>query len=144
MYPLVGFGYFYAGFTGLAIFLIIARLLNGLGYAFDSVGRSTYFRRHSPQEIIGTVFGYFDSITSLFWVLCVLASIILAINVLFLAIVPTTIITLLMFLGLKKDENTESTEDGFHDIFKEKIAAHQYVGVVIAVVASFAMGLFIH
>ena len=66
LYVFVGTGYLLAGITGLVIFIVIARFFNGIGYAFDSVGRETYFRRHTPKEKLATVFGYFDSFAS-FW-----------------------------------------------------------------------------
>lgn len=107
LYPFVGFSYFWAGVTGSALFIVIGRFLNGAGYALDSIGRSTYFRKHSPTSNIATAFGYFDTITTFFWVVCVFVSIILIrhfeIHQLFLVIIPTSLIALYMIFRLKRD-----------------------------------------
>ncbi len=124
-YPFIGFAYFWAGATGAVIFVVIARLLNGVGYAFDSVGRSTYIRRHSASESIGRIFGYFDAVTSIFWIVCVVASIFLvnyfAIHSLFLVILPTSIICLFMFLTLNRDPGYVGAKAGIKNVFNDGV-----------------------
>src|ERR1700723_548483 len=46
IYPLVGLAYLMAGVFGLVAFVVIARIVNGVTYALDCVGRETYIRRH--------------------------------------------------------------------------------------------------
>ncbi|MBI4993989.1 MFS transporter [Candidatus Wolfebacteria bacterium] len=123
-YPFVGFFYFWAGVTGVALFIVAARFFNGIGFAFDSIGRSTYFRKHVNKPVISTAFGYFDSVTNFFWVLGVLFSLILIkifpVHALFLAIIPTSLIALVMFFYLKKDGG-KNIKDGVAGIFKDGI-----------------------
>ncbi len=125
IYPFIGFSYFWAGFTGMALFVVIGRFLNGIGYAFDSVGRSTYFRRHADGAIMGKVFGYFDSVTTFFWVLAVLSSLILIksfpLHQLFLAIIPTSFIALGMLFYLKKDYRAEHLTQNIRAVFSDGI-----------------------
>lgn len=125
IYPFIGFSYFWAGVTGMSLFIVIARLLNGIGYAMDSVGRSTYFRRHAPTKIISTVFGYLDTVTTFFWILCVLSSVFLVkffhINQLFLMIIPTSIIGVIMVLYLKKENISNNLKGGVKDVLKEGV-----------------------
>ena len=61
MYPFIGIGYFLAGATGIAAFIVLTKALNGTAYALDSVGRSAYFMRHVPKDKIATPFWYFSS-----------------------------------------------------------------------------------
>ncbi len=133
MYPFIGFSYFWAGVTGMSLFIVIGRLLNGIGYAFDNVGRSTYFRRHAPSKIISTVFGYFDTVTTFFWVVCVVSSVVLIqyfqINQLFLAIVPTSIIAIVMVLYLKKENKSEDFKDGVKDVLKEGVFSSLWIEI---------------
>jgi MFS family permease len=74
IYPLVGLSYFLGGATGLVFFVVLARFLNGSAYAFDVVGRDTYFRRHTLKSKISSVFGYFSSLGNFWWVVAVLSS----------------------------------------------------------------------
>lgn len=123
-YPLIGLSYFLAGFMGLAIFIVLARALNGAAYAFDAIGRHTYFRRHVPASRISSAFGYFDVISSGLWIIAAGLSIFLvrsfAIHELALAIIPTTFITILM-ISLVPEKKRESTERAVRDIWEEGI-----------------------
>ena len=108
IYPFIGLSYFFAGALGMILFIIIARVLNGVSLALDSVGRITYIRKHTPREHIATAFGYFETLTGFWWILAVFASLILirffAIHELFLAIIPTTLIAFLIILKIPKDK----------------------------------------
>lgn len=116
VYPLISLSYFFAGVSGMALFIVIARALNGFGYAFDAVGRTTYFRRHESSDKIATTFGYFDVITTLFWILAVLSSLYLIklfeVHELALAILPTALLAILIVLFVK---------DGGHENLREGI-----------------------
>ncbi len=110
LYPLVGISYFFAGITGVALFIVFARGLNGLTYAFDAVGRETYFRRHDSPKTLATIFGYFDSISNFWWVAAALAGMILikyfSIPVLLLMIAPTSVIAFLLVWSFRKNEES--------------------------------------
>ena len=124
IYPFVGLTYYLAGAFSLVSFLIIARVLNGVGYAMDSVGREVYMRRHVEKDKISTAFGYFDSITTFWWIISVLISIVLVkyfkIHVIFLAIIPTTLYAIYLISKLNH-HNPTVFKDGFKNILKENI-----------------------
>ncbi|NTU66864.1 MAG: MFS transporter [Candidatus Moranbacteria bacterium] len=42
IYIFIGLGYWMAGVTGLVVFILFARIMNGISYALDSVGREAY------------------------------------------------------------------------------------------------------
>ncbi len=92
LYPLIGIGYFLAGVTGFALFIVATRLLNGAVWAVESVGVDTYYRRMTPANEIGSAFGYIDMLANLGWMLAALASIWLSVFIpihwLLLAITP--------------------------------------------------------
>lgn len=121
-YPFISMSYFFAGITGLALLVVIAKGLNGIGYAFDGVGRNTYIRRHSPPSKVSSAFGYTNMVTHLGWLLAVFASLFIVkfvkINWLFLAIIPTVLITLFMVRKLEIDKK-ENLKDGFRKSFKK-------------------------
>ena len=128
LYVFVGTGYLLAGITGLVIFIVIARFFNGIGYAFDSVGRETYFRRHTPKEKLATVFGYFDSVADFWWIAAALFGIILVkffpIHWLLFLITPTVLIAMAIvwrFRSKEKDAIISKTGDAvrFRDIPRE-------------------------
>jgi MFS family permease len=108
IYFFIGASYFLAGTTGLVIFIIFARFANGVGYALDSVGRATYFRRHSPPEKMATVFGYFDTIADFWWIVAALLGIVLikyfSIGTLLFLITPTSVISFLIIWKFRKNE----------------------------------------
>ncbi len=122
IYPFIGLSYFIAGVTGIALFIILARIMNGASYALDSVGRQTYFRRTSPEGKAASTFGYFDTIVNCWWILAVLLSMYLVtifkLHWLFLALIPTHIIAFAMVTRLKPD-SVEKFKDGFGRAFKE-------------------------
>lgn len=110
LYVIVGTSYLFAGLTGLVIFIVIARLFNGFGYALDSVGRETYFRRNNPSSKLATVFGYFDTVANFWWIAAALFGIILVkfipLHWLLFLITPTVIIA--FFIVLKWARKTDS------------------------------------
>ena len=124
MYPFIGLSYYLAGVFGMIGFVILARILNGIGYAFDSIGRATYIRRHVPQEKTSTIFGYFDAVTTFWWILAVLSSLFLikyfSIYQIFLAIIPTTFLAIFMMRKIHH-HNPTRLKDGFKNLLKENI-----------------------
>ena len=124
IYPFIGLSYTLAGLTGFVSLIVIARALNGLAYAFDSVGRGAYFRNHSNNKIISMVFGYFGTLTNLWWMMGLALALFLVSFVpmtwLFMAIIPTSVISLVMFLHLDND-GREKLGDGFRNILSKGI-----------------------
>ncbi len=97
IYIITGFSYLFAGITGLALFIILARVSNAFGYGLDGVGRDAYYRRSNPPSKLATVFGYFDSISNFWWIAASLVGIFLlkyfSIPWLLFMIVPTVMIS---------------------------------------------------
>lgn len=113
LYPFVGLGYFLAGALGIVAFIVIARMINGVAWAMDSVGRDTYFRRYADHRYISGVFGYFSSIANFWWIIALLSSLVLLkfvdLHWLFLGITFTAIIASgLVFSKLKPDRQKNS------------------------------------
>ncbi|NCN87191.1 MFS transporter [archaeon] len=126
IYIFIGVGYFLAGFTGMIIFLILARMLNGISYSLDQVGRETYFVRHVSKKNESESFGRFDKITTFWWVLAVLVGILLInyvdIHWLLLAVTPTSIIALFLTLKLKEKpvkKTKQKIKNPYVKIFRE-------------------------
>ncbi|OGY59945.1 MAG: hypothetical protein A3B23_02235 [Candidatus Colwellbacteria bacterium RIFCSPLOWO2_01_FULL_48_10] len=122
MYPFIGIGYFLAGATGIAAFIVLTKALNGTAYALDSVGRSAYFMRHVPKDKIATAFGYFESMSTFWWILAVLSSIFLIkvveVHWLFLLLIPSHLIAIWIISKLRAD-NHESMKDGVKDVLRD-------------------------
>lgn len=108
LYLFVGLGYFLTGVTGMVIFMILARLINGVSWGLDVVGRETYFMRHAEKNKIATVFGYFDTVANFWWVIAALIGILLvkyfSITALLFLITPFSFIGLLILLRFRKRE----------------------------------------
>lgn len=115
LYPFIGLSYFFAGFMGLAAFIVIARVINGVAYAFDSVGRGAYFMRMAPKNKVSSAFGYFDTVTSLVWIAALGISLFLVeyfqFHTLFLLIIPFHIIAFFMVARVKSEPGLK-TKDG--------------------------------
>lgn len=99
LYPLIALSYFFAGVWGAVVFIVLARCINGVAYALDSVGRSTYIRTFSKNNGIATAFGFIESLANFWWIIAIFVSIILIkflpVHYLFLFIVPTSLIAML-------------------------------------------------
>ena len=102
LYIFVGLGYFLAGVTGLVIFILLARFINGISWGLDVVARETYFRRHVVENKIATAFGYFDTVANLWWIVAAIIGIFLikyfSISTLLLLIAPFSLISFLIIL----------------------------------------------
>ena len=127
-YTLVGASYFLAGITSLAIFIIVARIANGIGYGLDIIGRETYFRRNNTPSKLASVFGYFDSNAIFWWIIASFVGIFLVksfpINWILFLITPTTLISFWMiWKWRKKDSNThfsfKNEKVSFRNFFRE-------------------------
>lgn len=113
IYPLIGVAYYVSGVTGAVFFVVIARLLNGFSYAFDVVGRLTYFRQHVIGSRLGMAIGSLETIANLLWIIAALIGLLLLrimpLHVMFLAIIPTTLLTMLMVAWVPNHEKVPST-----------------------------------
>ncbi len=98
LYPFISISYFSAGVFGVIAFIVCARIINGVAYALDGVGRATYVRTHAKPENIATSFGYMDSLANFWWLVAIFISAILVryipIHYLFLMIAPTSLIAI--------------------------------------------------
>ncbi len=114
LYPLVGVSYFFAGVFGAAIFIVIARGLNGFLWGMENIGVSTYYRRIANRANIGSSFGYIESWSNFGWIIAALIGMVLVsyvpIYYLLLAISPAAIIAL--FIALKAPKDTLLNVDG--------------------------------
>ncbi|MES2416093.1 MAG: MFS transporter [Patescibacteria group bacterium] len=128
IYFFVGAGYLLAGVTGLAIFIVLARFLNGIAFALDAIGRETYVRRHTPANKIATVFGYFDTVSNFWWIVASIAGIFLikyfSIPLLLFMITPTSIIAFIIVWRFRKKEkeiglDENKIKDKTNNIFTE-------------------------
>lgn len=95
VYPLIGISYFAAGAMGAAVFVVLARAINGIAWCCDSVGADTYLRRFAYDDHLSKSFGYLSALPNFLWMVAALGSLLLIpivpIHWLFLAIVPTSI-----------------------------------------------------
>ncbi len=127
-YPFVGASYFMAGASGIVLFVVIARVFNAFGFAFESVGRNTYFMRHVAKSKIATAFGYFETLANFWWILAVLSGIFILravpLHWLFLILIPTHLIAFFMVSRLKPDK-PEGFKEGMKNVFREGA----YVGI---------------
>jgi MFS family permease len=107
IYPFVGFGYFLAGVTGLLIFVVVARAINGITWGLDSTGIDTYFRRLTPGGSLASSFGFLDTLSQLGWIAAALAGIWLiryfSIGELLLLVAPTSLLALPLAFAARRD-----------------------------------------
>lgn len=110
VYPLVGLAYYFAGVFGMAIFIVIARALNGLTWEFEDMGINTYYNRVAPKDSLASAFGYIDTWANLGWIAAALVGILLLpfvpIHTLLLMIAPFSIFALLMARRVPPDTPT--------------------------------------
>ncbi len=108
MYFFIGASYLFAGITGFALFIVVARMLNGVAFGLDSVGRQAYFRRYTPTTKVATAFGYFDTVANLAWITAALIGILLlqffSISSLLFLITPTAMIAFVIVWQFRQQE----------------------------------------
>jgi MFS family permease len=107
LYPIVGVSYFLAGLLGLAIYIVIARVANGVTWELENVGVETYYRRTINQEHIASSFGYIETWSHVAWITAALVGMVLvqfmAIYWLLFLIAPFAIIAYFVALKAPKD-----------------------------------------
>ena len=106
LYLFCGLSYFLVGATSIVIFIVIARILNGVAYAFDAVGRNTCIRRHTDQSKLATVFGFLDTVANFWWIVASLSGIILvkyfSITNLLILITPAAVVAIIILVKYRK------------------------------------------
>ena len=107
VYPFVGISYFLAGMTGMALFIVIARVANGISWSLDTTGTDTYYRRVTSRLHLASSFGYIEALAHLGWIAAGLVSIALVpyvpAYVLLLFIAPFAFVALPFVLRAPKD-----------------------------------------
>ena len=114
LYPFIALSYFFAGAYGIVAFIVLARIINGVTYAFDSIGRSTYIRTHASDSTIATSFGFIESLANFWWIIAVLISLMFVAYIpiywLFLCIIPTSFVAMIFVKKIPDIQNTANTE----------------------------------
>jgi MFS family permease len=107
LYPFVGLGYLLAGIFGLAVFVVLARAVNGFTWELENVGVATYYRRVIDKRSIAASFGYLDTWTNLAWIAAAIMGMFLIsfmpIHYLLFAIAPFSIVAYFIALKAPKD-----------------------------------------
>lgn len=149
IYVFIGAGYFLAGLTGLVVFIIIARGLNGISYSFDLIARESYIMRHSPKNKASGIFGRFDSVANFWWLLAVVVGLIVVkltnipIHWLLFFIIPTSIISFFVVLKLrekpKQKKKTFSLGGAYMKFFKDLKKFNKAIKLLVFI--SFILGI---
>jgi len=118
IYLFIGSGYFLAGLTGVVLFAITARFLNGISYSFDILGRDTYTRRVTKKENLATVFGFVDAFANFWWIVAAIVGIFLvkyfSIYTLLFLVTPTSLLALIITWRFsKKEEGVSNLKEKF-------------------------------
>jgi len=146
-YPLISLNYFFAGVTSIAAFIVIARILNGVGYSLMWIGRETYIYHYAKWKIAASVW-FFDSLVNRSRIGSLLISMILIkrvpLHFLFLAIIPWSIFAFIIARRLPEIEreprkfhiNFRIYKDIFKDIktWKPKLRILMFLGVLTTMV----------
>lgn len=116
LYPLVGVSYLLAGIFGLALFVVVARGINGFTWELENVGIATYYRRAIAKNRIATSFGYLDTWTNLAWIAAALIGMFLVsfmpIHFLLFVIAPFSVAA--YFVALRVPRDVVSTNTSAH------------------------------
>jgi FSR family fosmidomycin resistance protein-like MFS transporter len=100
LYFLIAINYYLAGVFAVALFIVIARILNGISWPLTCVSRESYICKYSDQKHMARAFGYFDTLGILAWVSAVVLSLFLvekfAIHQLLFLIAPAALISLII------------------------------------------------
>jgi len=129
LYFLIAINYYLAGALAVAVFIVIARVLNGVSWPLTCVSRESYICKYTPQKHMARAFGYFDTLGVLSWVIAVCLSLFLvqrfAIHQLLFLIAPAALISFIIacFLPdhtkLKKIKPLKFNFRPYREIIKE-------------------------
>lgn len=148
-YPLISINYFFAWVSSIAIFIVIARILNWISYSLMWVGRGTYIYHYAKWKI-ATSLWFFDSLVNRSWIISLCISMVLVkripLHFLFLAIIPGSIVAFFVAKKLpeiKKDTKKFHINFGiykniFQDIktWKPKLRILMLLGTLIIMVST--------
>lgn len=148
-YPLISFSYFFAGITSVAVFIVIARILNWISNSLMCIGRGTYIYHFSKWKIASSLW-FFDSIVNRSWIVSCLMSMVLIKRVpfyiLFLAIIPWSMAALFIARKLpeikKKPHNLRLNFGIYKNIFEDiktwqpKLRILMGLGVLITMITT--------
>jgi len=114
VYPLVGVGYLLAGVTGFALFLVLARIANAVGWSLESTGVDTYYRRMAPHRSMSSSFGFIDTLAGSGWVVAALIGMLLVpfvpIHYLLFLVAPTSILAYIIAAWAPHDPPRSGTQ----------------------------------
>lgn len=117
LYPIIWLSYFTAGLTQLAVFVIVARIINGVTWSLYKIGEKTFMRKYAPQGELSTRMGLLISIGDFVWMIgVILGGLILyytsiPLFYLFLFIVPTALIALIPIWKLPSAHVWDQTDE---------------------------------
>ncbi|MEK7570180.1 MAG: MFS transporter [Patescibacteria group bacterium] len=107
LYPLVGISYFLAGAFGIGVFIIFARVINGVTWGVEDMAVDTYYRRVAQRRNLGSSFGYIDTWSNFGWIVAAFLGMLLvpyvSIHYLLLIVTPTSLIALWIALRIPRD-----------------------------------------
>lgn len=107
LYFLIAINYYFAGALAMAIFVVIARALNGLAWPLTCVSRESYICKYTPHRYMARAFGFFDTLGVMTWIVAVCLSLFLvnklAIHQLLLLIAPAALISIIIAFFLPND-----------------------------------------
>ena len=129
LYPMVGLSYFLAGMFGLAIFIVVARVLNGFTWELENVGIQTYYRRAVSSVKIGESFGFIETWSHVSWIVAAAIgrglAVFVPIHWLLFLIAPFAILAYFVAVHAPKDpvrrirENAETKTRFYRKAFSE-------------------------
>lgn len=109
LYPFLSFSYFLAGFMWLALFIVIARLINGLSYSLYHVGEKTVARTYASTAVSSNIW-FVESLGNMLWVAAALIGVVwikttwIPLSYPLLMIAPTSLIGLYFIRKLPKEK----------------------------------------
>lgn len=126
VYVLVGFGYFWAGVSGVILFVILTMGLCGISDSLDHVARESYVIRHSAKKNESKIFGRFDRVANSWWIAGIACGLFLIryfeIHELLFMIAPTSFVAFIIiaiFLREKRLEKERHFGNPYSKIFRE-------------------------
>lgn len=128
LYPLVGISYFLAGVFGAAVFVVLARAMNGFTWSLENVGIETYYRRAVHHSKIAASLGFLDTWSNAAWIGAAAAGMLLVsfipVHYLLLGISPFALIAYLVATRAQKDSGHALPEG------KKRRFIHSYRGTL--------------
>ena len=106
-YFMVAVNYYFAGALAMAVFVVIARAINGLAWPLTCVSRESYICKYTPHRKMAQAFGFFDTLSVVVWLVAVCLSLFLvdklAIHQLLFLIAPAALISIIIAFFLPND-----------------------------------------